>query len=576
MIDHPASAIGGARMRAKNWPVPRFRDKLRILVREANRLSMATLPDRLAELYGERPALFLDQPLEYPFFRGDCVTYRDFAAFVARIAHGLRKLGVQRGDRVGLMTGNRIEAAFAEFAANKLGAVAVPLNVMLRLDEIRYLVDDCGMRTFITDRNVFQNVIGERSALPAIRHWLVVTTQDVPPGVTRLSDLIAGEPDAFPPTPLSPEALALIFYTAGTTGFPKGAMLSDAALMFAVRSYGKLIAFLPTQRYNLSLLVMPLAHTSGHQALLLQLVMGMPMLLMGRFDPQRVLAAIQEYKVTMFSGIPAMYRMLLAAGARDYDLTSIALFGGGGDAFPDELIHTFRQLAAKPGWFGRTKRPRFARGYGLAETAGQLATAFGRPCGDGAAGKIMRGVQYKIVDAEGREVRPGEIGELVVKTPGIMSGYWNNPDETAKVLKDGWFRTGDLVREGRRRMLFMQAREKDMIKVGGYSVFPAEVERKLAEHPAVMQVAVVGVPHGVKGEMPVAAVVREPNSDISEDALLAWAKEHIAPYKAPRRIVFVDAIPQNFAMKAKRREVREQVMALLSASDGPLPNPPPV
>src|SRR5713101_172965 len=141
--------------------------------------------------------------------------------------------------------------------------------------------------------------------------------------------------------------------------------------------------------------------------------------------------------------------MLLAAGADQYDLRSIELWAGGGDALPDDLIHTFRRLAARPGWFGRTKLPRFVRGYGLAETAGQLATAMGPPVGDGAAGKIMRGVQYKITDAEGRPVPKGEVGELVVQTPGIMSGYWNNPRETAQVLRDGWFRTGDLVREGR-------------------------------------------------------------------------------------------------------------------------------
>jgi acyl-CoA synthetase (AMP-forming)/AMP-acid ligase II len=542
---------------------------------------MATLPDRLAELYGERPALFLDQPLDYPFFAGDCVTFNDFAHLVARIAHGLRGVGVGKGDRVGLMTGNRIEAAFAEFAAQRLGAVPVPLNIMLRLDEIRHLAEDCGFRTFVTDRAVFEGVIRDPANLPSVRDWIVVTSREVAPGVTRLRDLIADQPESFPAQPLAPDDLAIIFYTAGTTGFPKGAMLSDGALMFAIRSYAKLVTWLPTQRHNLSLLVMPLAHTSGHQALLLQLVMGVPMLLMGRFDPARVLEAIQHFKVTMFSGIPAMYRMLLEAGAARCDLRSIELWGGGGDAFPDELINTFRDLAAKPGWFGRRKRPRFVRGYGLAETAGQLATAMGPPVGDGAAGRVMRGAQFKIVDAAGRPVPKGEVGELVVKTPGLMSGYWNNPAETAKVLQDGWFRTGDLVREGRRGMLYMQAREKDMIKVGGYSVFPAEVERQLAEHPAVDQVAVVGVPHGVKGEMPVAAVVCKPGVAVSEETLLAWAKEHIAPYKAPRRVVFVDAIAQNFAMKAKRREVREQVRAILEMSSegkrGCLhPSPPPL
>ena len=179
----------------------------------------------------------------------------------------------------------------------------------------------------------------------------------------------------------------------------------------------------------------------------------------------------------------------------------------------------------------------------------------------------MRGAEYKIIGPDGHLVRKGEVGELVVKTPGLMSGYWNNPEATVQVLQEGWFRTGDLVREGRRGMLYIQAREKDMIKVGGYSVFPAEVERKLAEHPDVAQAAVVGVPHGVKGEMPVAAVVCKPGVQASEDSLLAWAREHMAPYKAPRRIVFVDSIPQNFAMKAKRKEVREQVMAKLEVEE---------
>jgi long-chain acyl-CoA synthetase len=562
--DNALRAGADTRLLAKNWPVPRFRDKWRVLVRDAARLSMATLPDRLAELYGERPALFIDQPLDYPFLQGTCITHVELARFVARIAHGLRQLGVGRGDRVGLMTGNRIEAAFAEFAAQRLGAVPVPLNIMLRFDEIRHLAEDCGFRTLVTDRTVFETVIGDRARLPSVRDWIVVTTQAVPPGVTRLRDLIADQPDGFPAAPLAPGDLAIIFYTAGTTGFPKGAMLSDGALMFAIRSYAKLVALLPTSRHSLSLLVMPLAHTSGHQALLLQLAMGTPMLLLGRFDPRQVLQAIQDFKVTMFSGIPAMYRMLLDAGARDYDLRSIELWGGGGDAFPDELIHTFRTLAAKPGRFGGRKLPRFVRGYGLAETAGQLATAMGPPAGDGAAGRVMRGVQYRIVGADGRPVAKGAVGELVVKTPGIMSGYWHNPAETAAVLQNGWFRTGDLVREGRRRMLYMQAREKDMIKVGGYSVFPAEVERKLAEHPAVAEAAVVGVPHGVKGEIPVAAVVRKPGTLVDEAALLEWAKEHMAPYKAPRRIIFVDSIPQNFAMKAKRRDVREQVVKALS------------
>jgi long-chain acyl-CoA synthetase len=547
----------------KNWPAPPFGRKLRLLFRESSRLSMSTLTDRLAELYGDRPAFFLDEPLDYPFFAGDCLTHRDLARLTSRTAHALRGLGVSAGERVGLLTTNRIELAFAEFAALKLGAVAVPMNAMLRAKELRHLIEDCGIQTLVTDQRVFDQSLRDTSEFPEVKRWIMVTDGPTPAGVHSYAELLANERDHFSSDPLPGDALAMVLYTSGTTGVPKGAMLSDGALMYSVRAQARLSTFLPTPRQNLSLLVMPLAHTSGHQAMLLQLVMGTPMLLHGHFSPQRVLETIQKYRVTMFSGVPAMFKMLRDAGAENYDLSSIEILAWGGDSMPKELVNRFGELAKRRGWFGRKRSPLWISGYGLAETSGQLTRVMGFVPDTGVAGRPLRGVAVKVLDESGKPVPRGEVGELWVKSPGLMLGYLGKPEATAEVVRDGWFRTGDLARQGSRGRIFLRSRAKDMIKVGGYSVFPAEVERQLTAHPDVLQAAVVGVPHEVKGSVPVAAVVRRPGSELSASELVAWAREHIAPYKAPREVVFVEEIPVSTTLKMKRQAVRERVLGLL-------------
>jgi acyl-coenzyme A synthetase/AMP-(fatty) acid ligase len=289
--------------------------------------------------------------------------------------------------------------------------------------------------------------------------------------------------------------------------------------------------------------------------------MATPMLVMGRFDPSRILDYIEQYKVNWFAGIPTMYRMLIAAGAESRDLSSMQLWGGGGDAFPHEMVEQFRQLsAAGSGMFRR--RAAFITGYGMAETAGQVSITPPFAAGDACIGWFLPGVQYRIVDADGRDVRPGEPGELWLKSPGMMKGYWNDEAATQKSLKDGWLRTGDLMRVGKWGAKYFVSREKDMIKVGGYSVFPAEVEQHLERHPAVESAVVVGMPHAQKGELPVAGVVLKYGVKVSEDELLTWSQENIAAYRCPRRVVIVDEIPKGFGMKPQRRIVRERFLKM--------------
>lgn len=534
--------------------------KWRTFVLGRRALTMANLTDRLAHVYEDRTVFLLDRPLRAPYFEGSVVSFRALNRLVRRAASVLRGLGVSRGDRVILATLNRIELAFVELGAQRLGAVPVPLNFMLTKEEVQDLVARSGARVVVTDRAVFDRSIGSKSELPGIEAIVMVSEREVPEGIASFHALMAEASEDVEPVDLADCDPAIIFFTAGTTGRPKGAVLTSGALTHALRRYAMIAALLPTATKRLALLVMPLAHTGGHQALLIQMALAIPCLVMGTFDPSRVLDAIERLRVSLFTGIPAMYRMLLGAGARDRDLSSVWLWGGGGDAFPSELVDEFRALTRTR---GRRIGAAFVIGYGLAETAGQVSMTPPFAAGEACLGWLMPGISHRIVGSDGRDVRRGEVGELWIKSPGLMSGYWDDPAGSAEALVEGgWLRTGDLVRRGRFGLKFFVSREKEMIKVGGYSLFPAEVERVLDAHPAVERSIVVGLPHHIKGELPVAAIVLRSGSTATEEEILAWAQERVAPYRQPRRVVITDEIPEGFGMKPLRRIVRARLIEM--------------
>jgi acyl-coenzyme A synthetase/AMP-(fatty) acid ligase len=267
---------------AERWPVPSVGRRLSVLVGENRRLTMSSFTGILADLYENRPLFFLDQPIQYPFFSGSEVSFRTLSRFVNRVGNMLRSLGVVRGDRVGLATKNRVEMAFVEFGAQRIGAVPVPINYMLRAEEIQQLMSDCGCRVLVTDRSVFEENIRDRTRVPSVETWIMVSTRPLP-GFHDFGGEIECASEELDAVELAESDLSVIFYTAGTTGLPKGAMLSNGALMFAFRHYARLRAFIPFSKRDLALLVMPLAHTGGHQALLLQMALGSPTYLMGRF-----------------------------------------------------------------------------------------------------------------------------------------------------------------------------------------------------------------------------------------------------------------------------------------------------
>ena len=547
-----------------NYSEPSWAERRRVFIRERHKLNFSTWVDKLVDLYGDRTAFALDRPIDYPGFSGDVLSYRDVGAMVNRMAHALLELGVRKGDRVGMITVNRIEMAFVNFAAGRIGAIPVPMNFMLRPSEIDYIMRKSGAEVLVTDRTVLDNTIGNTADVPAVKTWAMIGEEDCPAPCVSMRELMAGAPDRVEAVePSSDDDVALLFFTSGTTGFPKGAVLTHRAAMVGVRNHGRFYTLMPRLKPQLSLLVMPVAHAGGYAAMLLQLALGTPAFFMSRFDPASILDTIERYGVTLFSGTPTMFRMLLDAGAREADLSSIRIWGGGADLFDDDLIKEFRDLAARPGPLGRTKKPMFIRGYGMAEANSYVTQTPPFECGDACVGWVMPPVKYRLVDEDGNDVPRGRPGELLLSGPTITREYWGDPEATAEAFDNGWLRTGDVLRQGKWRMLYFVARSKEIIKTGGYKVAAAEIDQVLRGHPDVEQAATVGVPDETKGERPMAAVVLRAGSTTTAEQILDWAREQIAPYKCPRRIFLLDALPFTFSMKPKRLEVRDRILAIL-------------
>lgn len=476
--------------------------------------TLGTIMDTLADIHGHRR---LVEEAE----GGIRCTYQQARKRVDRWAGGIAAK-TEPGERVVLATQNSYEQFLLAVAAAKAGAVPVPVNPAMRPDEVKHVVNDCAASLIIRSAN----------------------------DVDRSDPLHDAGPAA-------PDDLAALFYTSGTTGKPKGAELTHRALIGQVAAGAMWPSVLHRDEGVVSL---PIAHIMGFVTLLGFATAGIPVYLLPSFRPRDVLEAIESRRATIFVGVPAMYRLMLEAGAESYDLSSVRVWASGADVMPPELALRFKRMGATMSLplIGGVGEAVFAEGYGMVEVGGGVAAKVSPPMlhlGLGESlGFSLPNYHLKVVDETGDEVAPGSIGELWIQGPGVLKGYWNAPEATAHaVTEDGWLKTGDLARRGPFGTVVFVGRQKDVIMHGGYTVYAKEIEQTLEEHPAVAEAVVVGLPDERKGEVPVAAVrLVEDSGGTRPRDLEEWGREHLADYKWPRRILVVDELPRTGTSKVKK------------------------
>jgi long-chain acyl-CoA synthetase len=520
----------------------------------ASSLSVANLIDRAAAKYGDREFIKFDHPMEYEYIPqghdGTSATFNEGLQITNCIAAVMKnELGVKAGDRIAVALTNIPELGLTFMAAARIGAITVPFNYMLKAEELTRSISDCGAKVLVTEPGLFALNIRDKANIPGIEHWVMTGPKNqVPDEFLSIDTLTDGYQEAqVEPVVLDPDETAAIFYTSGTTGFPKGAMLSSRNLLSTITKTTRMLR-LGTRDFGVAAL--PIAHIFGFTTSIVGgLYCGASGILMQYFDPEKALHNIEKYRATLFLGVPAMYNIMLLFNPEKYDLSSMRYWLSGADAMPVEHIERLEKLGGK-----------FIEGYGLVETSPIISVnpPFLRRAGT--VGMPMPGVKVKVMDENGSKIKRGKVGEFVVRGANVMKGYWGDDDRTAEAFKYGWFHTGDIGFRDRLGYLHFVDREKDVVKAGGYSVFSREVEEEMLQHPAVFEVALVGAPHPTKGEAPVAFVQLKVGEDVSEEELLAWCKEHIAAYKSPRVVRIIDAMPLNMTMKVLKRELRQQLI----------------
>ena len=476
--------------------------------------------------------------------------FADLDAATDWLAAALRTLGVGRGDRVAYLARNADRFFELMFAANKLGATITPLNWRLAPPEIAYILDDAEPKvTFVGE--ACADLWRQASALTR------TTIKALPLGESTLgglADVIGPAASEFEAVEIDPEETAILLYTSGTTGRPKGAMLSHRALIELRRREASGPDWLRWQPPEVCLVSMPLFHISGIRLGVAALFNGCHVLVIPEFDAERVLTIIDSREVTRLLIVPAAMQMLARhSNASRTDFSRVKYVYYGGAPISPALLSECMSV------FGCD----FVQSYGSTETCG-LAVVLGpedhHPIGGSkmsSVGKGRLGVEIKITSPEGHTLPAGAFGEVNIRSPGNMSGYWRMPEETAATLSsDGWIRTGDGGLMDADGYLFLKDRIKDMIITGGENVYPTEVENVLAAHPSVAEVGVFGVPSERWGEEVRAAVVLRPGARASEADLIAWARERLAGYKTPKQLLLVDALPRNAGGKILKRELR--------------------
>lgn len=479
----------------------------------------------------------------------------EVAQEATQLAAGLRALGIEKGDRVLMMMPNAPEVIIGYQAIARAGAVIIPVLPLLKAPELRYIAENSQAKAIFTSTILLPLVRPTLADVPTMRY--IFATGDIGvaqtmqlPRLTSYKDVVArGAREgadylhALPGVELEPDDIATILYTSGTTGRPKGVMLSHRNLVSnAVGGRGDVEG--RTEEHQLAIL--PLAHAFGILVSNVSYLSGVTIVMHPRFDAASVFSAIERYKITGFAGVPAMFVALLYSLAADkYDTSSLIACVSGSAPLPVSILQGFQEK------FHCVIR----EGYGLSEASAALTGhPEDMPQKPGSVGVPIKDVELRIVDGNDTPLPTGEIGEVIARGPNVMVGYYNMPNETAEAMRNGWLHTGDMGYLDEDGYLYIVERKKDLIIRGGFNIYPRDVEEVLASHPAVIEAAVVGVPSERMGEEVKAFVVV--NGKVDAEDLMAYSRERLANYKTPSQIEFVDALPRNPIGKIDKKELR--------------------
>ncbi|WP_040204472.1 fatty acid--CoA ligase family protein [Neobacillus jeddahensis] len=510
-----------------------------------------------AELH-ETAKNFAEKPAYY--FMGQASTYAELDGATTKFASGLEKLGIKQGDHIALLLGNSPHFVISLYGALRLGVTVIPINPIYTADEIGYILNNGDVKAVIALDQALPVAEKMHPLLPKIDHYIMCETQPnslVPSEIEKLTvypkmksftSVVSSGEGSFQGPLLNDDDVAIILYTSGTTGKPKGAMLTHKNLYSNAKDVGD---YLKMNDQDRVVTVLPMFHVFCLTvALNAPLLNGATLLIAPKFSPKGVFELINHYQATVFAGVPTMYNFLYQYpdGSPEH-LKSLRLCISGGASLPVALLKNFE----------KTFNVLISEGYGLSEAS--PVTSFNpldRPRKAGSIGTSILHVENKVVDELGEEVPVGGVGELIVRGPNVMKGYYKMPEETAAAIRNGWLHTGDMARMDEEGYLYIVDRKKDLIIVGGYNVYPREVEEVIYNHSDVVEVAVLGIPDPNQGEA-VSAYVVSKNPELTAQQVREYCQEHLAKYKVPTMVEFIDELPKNTTGKILRRALKSQV-----------------
>jgi fatty-acyl-CoA synthase len=496
--------------------------------------SALRFPDRVALVSGDKP-----------------VSYKTLNEHACQAAHAFLRLGIGRGDRVALMTHNCLEYVYLRLGLAKIGAAPVPLNFMLKGDEIAFIVNNAEAKAFFVEDVLAATVAGVKDKLPSVKHfgWIGIAGKvEKPAGWSDAAGFFGGDyPVSEPEVLVESTDMASIMYTTGTEGFPKGVMTSHLNYFMTMMH---IAVDVDLGRKDVLILDIPLFHIAGTTVLNAALTFGAKVLIDYAPNPVNILKKTQEERVTMWIYPPTIYQALpTVPGFANWDLSSLKKCISFGSAMPPVILERWRQIKPDIEWRNY---------YGQTESSPLGTTSSPEDSDPASIGSAATGATVKVFDEQDREVPHGTPGELVIRGPAVMMGYWRNAETTRDTLRNGWLHTGDIGYQNAQGKFYFVDRKKDIIKTGGENVSSQEVEAMILRHPKVAQAAVIAIPDARWIEAVAAWVVLKPNQTATEQDIIGFCKENLAGYKVPKKIVFAAALPVSPTGKILKRKIKEE------------------